>query len=170
MTRLDFILRHAQGNVLNVGAASEAQYLHTQLSHLSAVTHLTGIDIVSALDLSVHDIQESLPPAFVWHTVVLGEVLEHLADPMQALKNIHGHCHRLILTTPNPQAKTMLLREGPDHLFYTTVKSLRNVREAANFKSVTEDLLPYERRGKSFVWLRNAYCSDQAICQVWEPL
>ena len=167
MTRLDFILRYAQGNVLNVGAASEAQYLQTQLSHLPAVTDLTGIDIVQAPGLTVHDIQEPMSETF--DTVVLGEVLEHLADPMRALTNIHGHCHRLILTTPNPLARTMLMREGPDHLFYTTVKSLRNVRETAKFKSVTEDILPYERRGKRLVWLRNAYCWAQAICQVWEP-
>ena len=170
MTRVDYILERVHGKVLHVGASTGP--LHEVVRSRSE--KLIGLDLESRDgDADVHngDVQDASHPIFKEHfdVVLLGEVMEHLMDPAQALRNCASCCERIVITTPNPRALTMRWREGLDHTLYWTPLSMRNFLDGVELRAEDLRLLPYERTGKHFVWLRNLLCNNQSLCVTVHP-
>ncbi len=116
MTRVDYILERVHGRVLHVGASTGP--LHEVVRARS--DRLFGMDVESREgDDDVHqgDVQDPSHPIFQEHfdVILLGEVVEHLMDPAQALRNCASCCDRIVITTPNPRALTMRWRGSGSH-------------------------------------------------------
>ena len=170
MNRVDYILERVHGKVLHVGASTGP--LHEVVKSRSE--RLYGLDLEPREgdpDVCQGDVQDASHPVFEEHfdVILLGEVIEHLLEPAQALRNCAGSCDRIIVTTPNPRARTMRWREGLDHMCYWTPLSIRNFLAGVGMEAEAVTLLPYERTGKRLVWLRNLISCDQSLCVTAHP-
>jgi 2-polyprenyl-3-methyl-5-hydroxy-6-metoxy-1,4-benzoquinol methylase len=170
MNRVEYILERVHGKVLHVGASTGP--LHEVVRSRSE--RLLGLDLASREgDDDVHqgDVQDASHPIFKEHfdVILLGEVVEHLLEPAQALRNCASCCNRLVITTPNPRALTMRWREGLDHMLYWTPLSMRNFLAGVGLEAEDLTLLPYERTGKRLVWLRNMLIDNQSLCVTAHP-
>ena len=170
MNRVEYILERVHGKVLHVGASTGP--LHEEVRSRSE--RLFGLDLTSREgDGDVHqgDVQDATHPIFQDHfdVILLGEVVEHLLEPAQALRNCAASCDRIVITTPNPRALTMRWREGLDHMLYWTPLSMRNFLAGIGLEAEELMLLPYERTGKRLVWLRNMLIDNQSLCVTAHP-
>ena len=170
MNRVEYILERVHGKVLHVGASTGP--LHEVVRSRSE--RLLGLDLASREgndDVHQGDVQDASHPIFKEHfdVILLGEVVEHLLEPAQALRNCASCCNRLVITTPNPRALTMRWREGLDHMLYWTPLSMRNFLAGVGLEAEDLTLLPYERTGKRLVWLRNMLIDNQSLCVTAHP-
>jgi len=102
--RLDAIRRHAGRTILDVGCGSGAYVLH-----LSGEYDITGVDHhfyeswrVNPSLFSISDASSLTHDTETVDTVLSFETLDHLADPLSALREYHRVCRKnVIVTVPN---------------------------------------------------------------------
>lgn len=165
--RVDYLCHRVTGRtVLHVGCCdhlplvaqkmSSGQWLHGRLSAIAS--RCLGIDIdgqaVAELRKSYGitnvisgDLTRSLPDEVLaesWDMLVLGEILEHIDNPvsfLQALKQTcHGRVERLLVTVPNAlsqlnqkYARRGIERINTDHRYWFTPFTLGKVLGQAGF-------------------------------------
>jgi len=152
--RVEFLLRACAGQrVLHLGATDapgtvaalrNGRFLHSRL--LEVVASLVGMDNNKAMidflrnefgidDIRFGEIEEaSNYPGDNFDVVVVGEILEHLSNPGQALDALRarvGHGKMLIVTVPNAYSLKAFLRAiagheliHPDHVLHHSLHTL----------------------------------------------
>lgn len=161
-----FILQHAEGRrVLHVGCAdwpytaerlATCQLLHSRLLQVSARvtgvdTSERGIELLSAAgcdDLYLVDPSEPIAQqvAGMFECIVVGEVLEHVANPSALLQGLHGVVGRdtdVVITVPNfssVRRNVQLLRGveavHPDHFYYFSPATITRLLDECGFQLV----------------------------------
>jgi ubiquinone/menaquinone biosynthesis C-methylase UbiE len=138
---IDFAVLHAGDTILDAGCAT-GDYLE-KLSTLGY--HCAGVDINSeyvdiakqkGLDAQVMDAKHLEFPDKSFDTIILFEVLEHLADPEDVLKEAHRVARKnVLLTVPNCTQFSRLRKVGltydhmleKDHVNFFTKSDLEGI-------------------------------------------
>ncbi len=167
--RLDYLEKLAAGKkIVHIGFADHLpiirqrvetnMWLHKRLMH--SAERVIGIDIdreatefvqreFGIEDLYLHNLETDPPLAVItsesWDYMILGEIVEHLDNPVAFLKNIRekygANVRRLVITVPNAMRRhnwKMALRGieqiNTDHRFWWTPFTLAKVAQQAGFK------------------------------------
>jgi hypothetical protein len=166
--RLDFLSDLCRGQrVLHVGCADDTaieeklsvgRHVHARISAVAA--HTVGIDVAveRLASLAEHGLKQLVAGtasripfrANSFDIVLLGEILEHLADPGMVLKQVResGVASHLVVTVPNAYSYYLArrVRQGtevvnPDHLYTFTPVTLSTLLHRSGWR--TERLLTY---------------------------
>jgi hypothetical protein len=164
--RLDEVAERVQGrSVVHVGCVDHegligqkiesGMWLHKRLSDVAS--KCVGVDINESgiarlvqegwADVFVGDITRPdtfVDPGTAWDVIVLGEIVEHVDNPVAFLAAIReawaGRCNRLILTLPNAFAWSTLRSTGrsvesinTDHRYWFTPYTAAKVATQAGF-------------------------------------
>ena len=154
-TKIDFILEHCRGRrVLDVGCVQHTweqshrnpNWLHRKIREVSAgcvgVDYLTGdVDRLRSLgyDIVTGDVLHDDPPG-TFDVVVLGDLIEHLENPLRVLEYAAAALEpggKTLVTTPNAtylgQFVTVLARRrpeiNPEHVVLFDPFTFRNLIE-----------------------------------------
>lgn len=129
--RVDFIKANATGQVLDVGCA-ESSYFKTGW---------TGIDIKTGFDINKDDFYFK-----DFDTIILGEILEHVDNPVKLLNDCYSALRnggKVVLTTPNCRAwaySFMTIKNHPEHIFTWDMNILaRLIKQRTKFNIVLKD-------------------------------
>jgi hypothetical protein len=126
MDRAKYLLEKAnQKRVLNVG--SESGPLHEALGMVAS--ELYGLDREKSANMVCDLDRDPLPLLPEVDLIIMGEVLEHLANPGRVLEQFKGHAP-LLITVPNALgarmdgANEIVNRDHTCWYSYTTLKTL----------------------------------------------
>jgi 2-polyprenyl-3-methyl-5-hydroxy-6-metoxy-1,4-benzoquinol methylase len=173
MERVVWVLPFVRGETLEIGCqwGGITRWLLTR----TALTALDCIDITDAHIMKTTETVQSLPPDAVlklhslrkifledlpldakYDTIVMSEVLEHVLDPVMALKKcislLKGPGSRLLLTTPNGNCFL-----EPDHLRQYTPESMLNdiqqAFEGTGLYYVDQIVTTMQRPGTDYSWI-----------------
>jgi hypothetical protein len=100
MMRIDKVVDRCVGRVLDVGGGDG--YVSRRLmdaGHKVTMTEKSEVRAKRAQELGV-EVKLDEPPRFIYDTVLLGEVLEHLDDPGELLKDAFDARERVVITLP----------------------------------------------------------------------
>jgi SAM-dependent methyltransferase len=176
--RYTFLLKHYRaGNILDIGniggvmGQGISNSFHTQFqSVVSTNSVVYGMDLfeppIEQKELFKNqitaDIEQGIPfPDHFFHTIYMGQVLEHLKQPFFALKEVHRTLMDdgvFVFDVPNPYSLTrivkyMLLKQeslgDPTHVCFFTPASITKMVELANF-SIREFATDWKER---LAWL-----------------
>ena len=111
---------------------------------IESIKNELGIDDVHCLDMTSDDL--GLLEGEAWDTILLGELIEHIDNPVQFLTDLRtntaGLCENVILTTPNglhtgSVMNRMAGREGinSDHRYLFTPYTLTKVLSLAGYET-----------------------------------
>jgi 2-polyprenyl-3-methyl-5-hydroxy-6-metoxy-1,4-benzoquinol methylase len=156
----------SQKSVIHVGCCdhlplvdqkiADGQWLHGRITQ--AASRCIGVDLndeaVTTIrkkhgytNLITADLTTALPAEIAqekWQTLLLGEILEHVDDPVQFLKSLRSSCgahtERIVLTVPNAfslltqkYAKRGFERINTDHRYWFTPYTLAKVLTRAGY-------------------------------------
>lgn len=191
--RLDYVESLAKGKkVIHVGFADHLpiiaqrvktnEWLHQRL--MNVTTRCIGIDIDTEAityvqqefgigDLYYHNLEDDAPLPLIledhWDYMVLGEIVEHLDNPVAFLKGIRqkykGCVERLVITVPNALRSNNILRAfgqveqiNTDHRFWFTPYTLAKIAVRAGFEVEDFEFCANRRHPKwHWRWLQKRY-------------
>ena len=168
MRRLDFISKHIMGRVLDIGCKEKPE-IHEYLAKF--VNNIYGLDICPAkMEKFVVGDCHYLPyRSNCFDSVVMGELIEHLPNPIEALMEVHrvlSFGGRLIVTTPNSYSwlrmasyvlKNREQEQHPDHLWLFTPAMLKRMIINCGFKVNALEVLKPKHRLGSYI----AICAEK---------
>jgi len=134
--RIDFILGRCRGKrVLNLGCASGT--LHQRIREVAK--DVTGIDQHEPADI-VSDLDQAAHLHGIYDLVVIGELLEHLANPGNLLQAVRELRCTALITVPNAfsapsayWAKQGWEQVNTDHVSWYSWKTLKTLVERHGF-------------------------------------
>ena len=145
MSRTEYIIRQALGTVLDIGCAGDRGNLHLKLIEFFDDVHGLDIEEMETEKFVIGDCQELPYDSESFATVIMGEVLEHLVNPLKALKEAYrvlAPDGRIILTVPNAYSwgnvfgyllKGKEQESNPDHIWLFTPYSISYLLWFAGF-------------------------------------
>lgn len=136
--RFKSIAKNCKGFTLDLGSAEGK--LHGYLKKEKQIRKLIGADIIKNENVDlIHDLNK-FPYPFKTNTfdsVVAGEIIEHLKEPYQFLKEVKHILKkrgRLILTTPNSQMFFYRTWKHPQHKYCWDIFTLKRLLLSVGFK------------------------------------
>lgn len=180
VSRDDWLLDYARGkSVLHLGCTDHiplidkkreaGSWLHDKLTAVASscmgididaeavdYCHSLGVENIVAGDVTRDELVEARNR--VWDTAILGELIEHIDNPVNFLagirENLGSDINELVITTPNAFRLTnlKLVRKGieyvnSDHRFWFTPYTLAKVVTMAGWKPVTMVFVDHGRVG-----------------------
>lgn len=146
--RLELLAAHARGTVLDVGYAAmpNPHLLHLECTGLDMLEPPTsGPHYAEYIQGDIADV-DALLPGRRFDTIVAGEFIEHMENPYEFLRSMHGLLDadgRLVLSTPNPIGFPVLLIEAiratrffysDDHTYYFLPRWVRRMLERTGYR------------------------------------
>lgn len=147
---------------------AKGEWLHGEIVKVATKvigvdTNCVGIDHLQGLGYAVSYMDIESPPwmsidcPFEPDIIVMGDVIEHLGQPLLALTNIcdtMSQSARLVVTTPNAfwwvrffDALIRRERVHPDHTCWYSAQTLRQTLERAGFRIIEDvDTIRYKPR------------------------
>ncbi len=150
MNRVEFILSHLKGKVLDIGYY--ACTLHQRIKEKVPKKQLYAMDIFGPTNAHYKraSAEKKFPfPSNFFDTIVAGELIEHLHNPeifVKESKRVLKPNGQLILTTPNRNSlinRLFKTYHAPLHFSLFSIPELTSLLEKHNFKIKKIYTLPY---------------------------
>lgn len=151
--------KHKSGDMLHERLKREAASVYgvdINETDLDTYRRLSGDRANCILDISASDAAVQVLDGLPFDIVLFPEVLEHIPDPGQALRNLRKICHehkaQLVLTVPNAFNFNFFVEAcsgneivHPDHLFYFSPATLERLVSVSGFTVKT--MMQYGPKG-----------------------